>query len=454
MTASPLDSLAEKLFDIPEREFDQLVTTLETRRLRDNQRAAALVMLAQMRPRLRLARPPRRYTPLRLFCRPFQDLLYDPKTPRKAMGRIPRASIAPIWTLVESALEAEIAQATEAAKALDSEDAAAVDAVGKPLWAAAHRALVERRDAAAREKGGRKALQDRLGDANMLAALDDVITALAIAGPVTTMCRTLPAPPIAEVDGDGLAAIVEALTRTAAIDRGGLPTLVMILMARLKSPAMLPHLIERLVAEGVGDLVGSASSQVGEAVASQREDRLVDVRTETEQQREDPVAVARALGKELKTLEREAAAAGGGGRGVARQIERVKAELGRIARETVVSGAAPKARDAIAALDQAAGSAQESRDRFRAVEDQIVSLRLCRQYAGDVGLEAEIDGALKSIGGDLGQRSEGLLKRLEANDAAVSSTDLFCTVRLVELIEGSEKAEALRQKGMAAMLGR
>ena len=131
----------------------------------------------------------------------------------------------------------------------------------------------------------------------------------------------------------------------------------------------------------------------------------------------------------------------------------MKAALGRIARETIVSVAAPKARDAIAALDQAAGSAQDARDRFRAVEDQIVSLRLCRQYAGDVGLEGEIDGALKSIGGDLGQRSEGLLKRLEANDATVSSADLFCTVRLVELVEGSEKAEALRQKGMAAMLG-
>ena len=454
MTASPLDSLADKLFDIPEREFDQLVATLEARRLRDAQRAGALAMLVQMRPRLRLARPPRRFTPQRLFCRPFEDLLYDPATPRKAMGRIPRASIAPIWALIESDASEAIDAATEAIKSLDAEDEGAVDAAGRLLWPAAHAALKQRRDFAGREKGGRKALQDTLGGPDALAALDDIVTALAIAEPVTDMRRALPPPPIAEVDADGLAAIVDTLTRTASLDREGLPVVVLVLMARLKSPGMLPHLIERLIAEGVGDLVGSAGTQVGEAIASQSEDRLIDVRAETEAKRQDPVAVAQTLGKELKALERSAAAAGGGGRGVARQIERVKTELGRIARETVVNGAAPRAREAIAALDASTGSAQETRERFRAVEDQIVSLRLCRQYAGEVGLEQDIDGALKSIGTDLAERSSTLLKRLEADDATVSSSDLFCTVRLVELVEGSEKAEALRQKGMAAMLGK
>lgn len=453
MSDTSLD-MANKVFEIPEAEFEKLVSTLELRRLRPSQQAASVAMLAQLRPRLRLTRPTRRFTPMRLFCRPFEDLLYNPNTPRKALGRIPRSALAPIWAEVEKRLgETGIASAAEAIKSVDPTDAASIDSAGRPLWQAAHAALKDLRDTAAKEKGGRAKLQQSLGGPEVLASLDDIITALAIAGPITEMRRTLPPPPIAEVDTPGLKAIVAGLTKTAAVDRDGLSIIVLTLMSRLKSPAMLPGLIERLVGEGAGEFIQAMGGQIGEAVASQQEDRVIDVRAEAEAKKDAPVEVARSLGKELQSLEREAKAAGGAGRGVARQIERVKAELGRVARETIVSGAAPKAIQAIDALDAPPDNSTSSRDRFRAVEDQIVSLRLCKQYAGDVGLEGEIDGAMKSIGTKLTEKSTDLLKRLEANDATVSSVDLFCTVRLVELVEGSEKADKLREKGMAAMKG-
>lgn len=454
MSDTSLDNMASKVFEIPETEFEKLAMALELRRLRPSQQAASMAMLEQIRPRLRLIRPPRRLTPMRLFCMPFEDLLYNPNTPRKALGRIPRSALKPIWAETEKRLGEEgLATVLGAIKSLDPSDAEAVDAVGRPFWQAAYLELKGYRDAAAKEKGGRAKLQEQLGGPDVLASLDDIITALAIAAPLTEMRRHLPPPPISDIDNANLMHIVTGLTKTGAIDRDGLPILVLSLMARLASPAMLPALIERLIDEGAGDLIQSMGGQVGEAVASQQEDRIIDIRAEAEENKEDPVAVARALGTELKTLEREAKAAGGGGRGVARQIERVKAELGRLARETVVSGAAPKAIAAIDALDAPPENATSSRDRFRAVEDQIVSLRLCKQYAGDVGLEGEIATAMKSIGSKLSEKSTDLLKRLEANDVTVSSVDLFCTVRLVELIDGSEKADKLREKGMAALRG-
>lgn len=454
MSDTSLDNMASKVFEIPEADFEKLVFALELRRLRPTQQAASIAMLTQIRPRLRLIRPERRYTPMRLFCRPFEDLLYNPNTPRKALGRIPRSALKPIWAETEKLLgDAGIAPVLDALKTLDPNDAAAVDAAGLPFWAAAHAALKGLSDGSSKEKGGRAKLQETLGGPVVLASLDDIITALAIAGPLTEMRRLLPPPPIADVNNADLKQIVTSLTRVAAINRDGLPVLVLSLMTRLQSPAMLPALIERLVEQGAGDLIQSMGGQVGEAVASQQEDRIIDVRAEAEKKKDDPVAVARALGNELKNLQREAQAAGGGGRGVARQIERVKAELGRLARETVVSGAAPKAVAAIEALDAPADSNTSNRDRFRAVEDQIVSLRLCKQYAGDVGLEGEITAAMKQIGTKLETRSADLLKRLEANDVTVSSVDLFCTVRLVELVEGSDKADKLREKGMAALNG-
>ncbi|MDF1792157.1 MAG: hypothetical protein P1U88_09625 [Thalassobaculaceae bacterium] len=455
MSDTSLDNMANKVFEIPEAEFEKLVAALELRRLRPSQHAVSVAMLSQIRPRLRLIRPPRRLTPMRIFCRPFEDLLYNPNTPRKALGRIPRSALKPIWSETEKLLgEAGLSPMLAAIKTLDPSDAAAVDAAADPFWQAAYAALKGFRDASTKEKGGRAKLQEQLGGPEILASLDDIVTALAIAGPITEMRRNLPPPPIAEIDNQSLSHVVAGLTKTAVIDRDGLPIIVLSLMARLASPAMLPALIERLIDEGAGDLIKSMGGQVGEAVASQQEDRIIDIRTEAEQNKDDPITVARSLGNELKTLEREAKAAGGGGRGVARQIERVKAELGRLARETVVAGAAPKAVAAIDALGAPTDNATTSRDQFRAVEDQIVSLRLCKQYAGDVGLDDEISSAMKTIGSKLSEKSTDLLKRLESNDVDVSSVDLFCTVRLVELVEGSEKADKLREKGMAALRGK
>lgn len=454
MSDTSLDKMANKVFEIPEVEFDKLVTALELRRLRPSQQAASIAMLTQIRPRLRLTRPDRRFTPMRLFCRPFEDLLYNPNTPRKALGRIPRSALKPIWAEAEAMLgEAGLAPVMVALKDLDPSDDEAVDAAGRPFWAACHTALKGLSDASSKEKGGRAKLLEKLGGPEVLASLDDIVTALAVADPLTEMRRTLPPPPIADINNADLKVIIACLTRTASINRDGLPILVLSLMARLQSPAMLPGLIERLVEQGAGALIQAMGNQVGEAVASQQEDRIIDIRTEAEQKKEDPVAVARALGNELKNLQREAAAADGGGRGVARQIERVKAELGRLARETVVSGAAPKTVAAIEALDNPSNGETSNRERFRAIENQIVSLRLCKQYAGDVGLEGEIANAMKQIGEKLDSRSKDLLKRLEANDATVSTVDLFCTVRLVELTEGSDKADKLREKGMAALQG-
>ncbi|WPZ32247.1 hypothetical protein T8K17_13450 [Thalassobaculum sp. OXR-137] len=454
MNDKPLDNMASKVFEIPEAEFEKLVTALELRRLKPAQQAASVAMLTQIRPRLRLIRPERRFTPMRLFCRPFEDLLYNPNTPRKALGRIPRSALKPIWSETEALLGADgLAPVLETLKTLDPADAEAVDAAGRPFWSAAHKVLKGLRDESGKIKGGPAKLQEQLGGPEVLASLDDIITALSVAAPLTEMRRKLPPPPIADVNKADLMLIVDGLTRTAALNRDGLPMLVLSLMTRLQSPAMLPSLIERLIDEGAGDLIQSMGGQVGEAVASQQEDRIIDVRAAAETKKDDPVAVARALGNELKTLQREAQAAGGGGRGVARQIERVKAELGRVARETIVSGAAPKAMAAIESLDTPPESATGNRDRFRAIEDQIVSLRLCKQYAGDVGLEAEIATAMKQISAKLDTRSDDLLKRLQADDVTVSTVDLFCTVRLVELTEGPEKADKLREKGMAALRG-
>ena len=60
---------------------------------------------------------------------------------------------------------------------------------------------------------------------------------------------------------------------------------------------------------------------------------------------------------------------------------------------------------------------------------------------------------MKKIASGLDARGKHLVDRLEKNDAEVSVVDLYNTVRLVELVEGPEKADKLRLAGMKAMQG-
>jgi hypothetical protein len=65
-------------------------------------------ILESLRPTLRESdRNARALTPLRLFCRPFEDLLTDEPRRQKQKGRIARSSITPVWNWLSQDLVAE-----------------------------------------------------------------------------------------------------------------------------------------------------------------------------------------------------------------------------------------------------------------------------------------------------------------------------------------------------------
>jgi len=457
MSTSPpdrsLDLLAGRVFDIPEPQFADLVRALEARRLKLDQRATADAVLSRLRPRMSMARPPRRPTPQRLFCLPFEDLLYDPGTDRKAVGRIPRSAIAPIWALFAEHASANVIEATAAAlKTAEPDDTAAVLAAGGPLWSEGARVLAERDAAARKTAESRAKLRDALGGEPVLASLEDVTILLRIAPPILELRRALPPAPIEGVGKPGLAALVQALQTVAALDPSAVPYVIFVLMARLRDLGILGDLLEKLAEAGGGELLRAAREQAGEAVVSQSEDRLIDVRNELQDEHLPKADIARALGREVDALERSARAVGGG-RALARRIERVKGELGRVAREHVVTGSVDATLSAIAGLDDPMATAEAEMQNLRDAEDRIVALRLCGRFSDDPETTQQIKVAMKQIGASLDVHGKHLIGRLDANDAEVSVVDLYNTVRLVELVEGPDKADKLRLAGMKAMKG-
>jgi len=448
--------LGGRLFDIPEEQFAELVASLESKRVKAAQDDKMQAILGHLRPRLTVARPPRRPTPQRLFCAPFQDLLYDPGTRRKAIGKIPRHALTPIWTVFKGGdVDPVIQTAATALRQVDPDDVETLDTIGAPLWAAGARVLSARLQQAG-GRDGRSRLRDELGGDEVLASLEEAAVSLSAAVPLCALRRDLPPGPVADFNRQQITRIAEALTQTAKLNREAIPHVVYVLMQRLSDPSALLGIFEKLTDEGVGDLLGQTGGQVGEAIVSQTEDHLIDVRDATTAEDADKAQVAKRLGRELKALNRTSDAVSGGlggsgARGLARRIDRVRQEMGRIAEQVVVDDAGKQMLAMIGELDGPTADDADETARMRAIESRITALRLCADYGKEVGLDQEIKAHLKTIEGGLDKRSADLVARLKNNDATLSVTDLYATVRLVELTAGPEKADALRRKGLEAM---
>ena len=84
-----LATIRDRLFDLSDSQFAQLVDYVERARSLVSARSFSNDALSAMRPRLRVSRPPRRLNALRVFCRPFEDLLYVWPNGRDDRGLMP-----------------------------------------------------------------------------------------------------------------------------------------------------------------------------------------------------------------------------------------------------------------------------------------------------------------------------------------------------------------------------
>ena len=88
------------LNQLPEKELKILAAKIELDRGENRFGIPHDAIMALLRPRLAEMRAPRIFTPQRVLCLPFEDMLIfkdpDPKQP----GKIARAAIGPMWNLL------------------------------------------------------------------------------------------------------------------------------------------------------------------------------------------------------------------------------------------------------------------------------------------------------------------------------------------------------------------
>jgi hypothetical protein len=110
MDTNKAQQLQGLLGALPPLIASRLAKAIEIDRLNEGQSLPHELILDGLRPVLRRGQSADRApTPLRLFCRPFEDLLTTVPRSTKQRGRIARSSIMPVWNWVSQTLAADAA---------------------------------------------------------------------------------------------------------------------------------------------------------------------------------------------------------------------------------------------------------------------------------------------------------------------------------------------------------
>ena len=156
-----IKALSNFLGKLPEQIAARLAKAIEVDRLGDGVLLPHDAILDGLRPILRRGTNiARTATPLRLFCKPFEDLLVSGPRKDKQKGRIARGSVAPVWKWLANTLlpdeHAEYVRTTKAASYAYHLDEANAAAAG--YWTRASQAMRKALEGDANRKAARLAL--------------------------------------------------------------------------------------------------------------------------------------------------------------------------------------------------------------------------------------------------------------------------------------------------------
>ncbi|MEL7028670.1 MAG: hypothetical protein AAGL49_05530 [Pseudomonadota bacterium] len=208
-------------------------------------------------------RPPRTPTPLRLFCTPFEDLLYNGRSPSKDVGRISRDTIAPLWAWLQDDLIPDEVQALSkklVRAVLDGDQEARRIALAD-LHRRSAVILAEELERADKDRGARRAAAMRFGDARALDDVREIAAVIEFAPEIAKVQADFPRP-VDRVHDEDLTKIkghyqtfVDHMPHLA-------PYLFLIVMGRMKRPWELLGVVGR-ISHAEDDRLISASSDMG-----------------------------------------------------------------------------------------------------------------------------------------------------------------------------------------------
>ncbi len=438
------------LGNLPGPAAARLAMAVEVDRLMDGHVLPHQDILDGLRPVLRREHYERAPTPLRLFCRPFQDLLTCHPRRVKQKGLIARGTLVPVWNWIsqtllpgEAALYIKETKEQVLTHRLDAAIASATN-----FWPLATQALRQ----ALSTPAGRLAAQKALGDAFAVADADEMALLLSVGEAVEKVQAMLP-PPVAGFNDQLLWQVREVHDQLVKSDPDAAPYLALIVMNRLARPweaLRLPLMVARHTDE---TLISKTDMGLAGEVLFARMDEL---KTAIQQTRH-PMFEADKLLEQAKTfadlsshIVKEIELKREGEWGKRLLAERV--QIGKVM-ETFMDRAAREFSAALP-IHKSAGA---DFSKPLGADKQAMALRYAKLVAGSRHFAAAASFAAKQkdandeLCGVLRRYNEDVVKALKAdpqNSVAIAQFQL-CT-ELTTLLFSEEEAELLRRRGRAA----
>jgi hypothetical protein len=429
----------------------RLAMAVEVDRLMDGKVLPHEDIMEGLRPILRRENYDRTPTPLRLFCRPFQDLLTGQARKAKQKGSIARTTLIPAWNwLSQTLLPSETAAfVAECKKLVLNHQPDAALARAAQFWPLAGLAMNQ----ALASEAGRQAAQKILGDAFAVEDITDMAMLLSAGEIVERLIILLPAP-VPSFHEQLVWQVREIYDQVAQEKPDVAPYVAVIVMNRLGRPweaLRLPLLVTRHTDETL--ICKTDMGLVGEILFARMEAFKTSI-----QATRHPLFDAQKLMEEVKTFSDISSH-------IAKEIElKREGEWGkRLLAERVQIGKvmegfmdrAPK--EFSAALPMSKGTGGDF-SRHPGIEKHELALRYAKLVAGSRIFAAAASFAAKNkatfddLCTALKRYNEDVVKALKADprNAVANAQFLFCA-EVTAILFSEEEAELLRRRGRAAL---
>jgi hypothetical protein len=438
------------LGNLPGQAAARLAMAVEVDRLMDGHVLPHQDILDGLRPVLRRDHYERAPTPLRLFCRPFQDLLTCHPRTTKQKGVIARGTLVPVWNWIsQTLLPGETAQYVKETKAhvLNHRLDAAISCAAQ-FWPVVANTLNQ----ALATEAGRQAAQKTLGDAFAVADAREMALLLSIGEAVEKVEAMLP-PPVPSFNERLVWQVREIYDQLVKDHPDGAPYLPLIVMSRLVKPweaLRLPLMLARHTDETL--ISKTDMGLVGEVLFTRMEElKTVIQRTrhpqfEAEQLLEQAKTFADLSSHIVKEIELKREGEWG------KRLLAERVQIGKVM-ETFMERSV---REFSAGLPMHKASGADFSKPI-AADKREMALRYAKLVAGSRHFAAAASFAAKQkdandeLCGVLRRYNEDVVKALKAdpqNSVAIAQFQL-CT-ELTTLLFSEEEAELLRRRGRAA----
>jgi len=434
-TVAAVLDLERPLEFISEEKFREVAKLLEE----VHEQPGVQQILDHVRPRLVKLRPGRKPNLQRLFYMPLEDLLiFETMSPDN--GMLPRHLPALVWKYIAERGDAETLKQFETAlKRTGTGDREAHKKIAHRLWPWASAILVN----LVSNTGNAKGMLGR--DVGLIEELNQISALLQAAESIDLLKEELPPKPIRSLTDEQMGMIRRTIADGAKGDADQVYVMVLIVMVRMAKRA---DFLENIMGMTLG------LSSADKPVVYARLSRLVmtEVTDRAKQLSATDKGNLVGLADNARNLVNGLVAAEKALKNDPRARHQLS-EMRKTAEKTVTQVVDNAKGTVVAAISVGPDAPLES---LIETENSLLALRKCQTFAGQIGLDKSVTGALGSIVGEVKQKAEKLFASVSHKgghqpDRAEVEQEMYWAVRMTELAGNPDDADKIRRQGMKAL---